>query len=144
MAPHRPGLLVDAGPLIAWFNEADPAADNLAGWLARQEERPGFGRLFVLDLVVAEVHTFLRRKVSAGAADAFLDHLVSPGGPVLVQANPARVVARLQALPPERRTSDLTFADVALAEFAHGHGLRHVLSFDRGLAALGVTVVVPA
>jgi predicted nucleic acid-binding protein len=142
MPRNRPSLLVDAGPFIAWFDEDDHHAADMATWVHAQERQPAFGHLYVLDHVIDEAYIFLRRGIGLDAADAFLERVSKPGLTV-VQVAPREVMRRMRALPAHRRTSDVTYTDVAIAEFAQAHGLRHVLTFDRALAGLGVEVVVP-
>ena len=142
MAP-RPGLLLDAGPLIAWLDDGDRHAEDVAAWLRAQERAPAFGRWYVLDHVLDEVATFLHRTRGLRAQEAFLAMAEDPRNFAVVQVEPLAVVARLRRLPPARRTTDLTFTDAALAECGVQLGLRHVLSFDRALGGLGLEVVVP-
>ncbi|HLE98104.1 MAG TPA: PIN domain-containing protein [Candidatus Thermoplasmatota archaeon] len=141
---RAPIAAVDSGPLVALHHRADHLRSAMDVWLQAQEVSPDFSRFITVDHVVDEVHTTLLRTVGRGHASAFAARLLVDPLIEVAQADPSAVLARASGiLPRTRQDTGLTFTDLALVEMMQERGIRHVLSFDRGLASLGVEVVVP-
>ena len=122
--PHRGGVLIDSGPLIALFNAADHWHAPVLGWLQANTA----ARLMSTWPVATEVCALLARRIAHGAALDFL-RWAQRGGLALE----APVEGSLtEVLRVSERFANLPFdlADASIAEAAARLRIRHVLSID--------------
>jgi uncharacterized protein len=116
-------LLIDAAPLVALADEAEPRREKILGVL-----RAEHGGLFVPAPVTAEVDYMLGRRFGSAARRAFLEDLAarryeSPG----LDAGDYEAV-----LEVDRRYADLDvgLADLSIVVLARKLGTRRILTFD--------------
>lgn len=116
-------LLIDAAPLVALADEAEPLREELLE-LMRSER----GGLYVPAPVTAEVDYLLGRRFGARARRAFLEDLAA-----LRYETPgldARDYAEARELDRSYADLELGLADLSLAVLARKLGTRHLLTFD--------------
>lgn len=136
-------LIVDAAPLVAVADRADPFAPVVAQIL---REEPG--SIVVPAQVTAEVDYLLARRLGRQARLAFLDDLAA--GRFTVADLSEEDFGVVTALERRYEGLDVGLADLSVVVAARRHGTRRVLTFDerhfRSLRPLdgGRFVLLPA
>ena len=133
-------LFVDTGAWYALALPRDPAHARLARAL---RERVARGvRIVTTNLIVAETHALLLRRVGRGAAESFARMVVAPPN-LVVTSTPELEAAALDEWIGRFGDQDFSLTDaVSFAAMAE-RGIREALTQDRRFAAAGF-VVVPA
>ncbi|MGI8608029.1 MAG: type II toxin-antitoxin system VapC family toxin [Candidatus Dormibacteria bacterium] len=116
-------LVIDAAPLIALSDRADPRRDEVRRVLASEP-----GRLVIPATVTAEVDYILRQRAGRAAARAFLADLASAS--FLVES--LTVEEHGMALEIDQRYPrlDVGLADLSIVVLAHRLGVKRLLTFD--------------
>lgn len=137
MTPRLPPVFVDTGAFVALAHQR-PEFRQFASAAARQGA--GMGKAHTSDFVVLEAYSFIARNRRREAAMEFLDFatgpafvLHPPGGDLVDEA-----IARARARPLKRELSLVDWTNVVLME---RHGIRHILTTDRGFRQLSFQVL---
>lgn len=122
-------IVVDTGPLIAWFDPDDKHHRRADDWL--KEHGAGFKRYTTLAVVTEALHLI----DSADAAAAMLEWIAA-GGLVIVAVESAdlrSIATRMRRY----RDTPMDFADASLLWLADKIGTRSVLTIDeRGFSMI--------
>jgi predicted nucleic acid-binding protein len=133
-------LFVDTGAWYALAIPKDPAHARLAGALRERVARGVRG--VTTNLVVAETHALLLRRVGRGPAEAFARVVVGPSS-LIGTSTPEREAAALDEWIGRFGEQDFSFADAVSFAVMAERGIREALAQDRHFATAGF-VVVPA
>ncbi len=131
-------LFLDAS---AWFPVAvkdDPDHARVAAAL-RQRRRAG-ARILTTNLIVAEVHTLLLRRIHRAAALAFLRQ-VGLTGELVVFSNAELELRAREDWLERYADQDLSLADGVSFALMAERGIREALTLDRHFAAAGFVMV---
>lgn len=121
-------IVVDTGPLIAWFDPDDKHHHRAERWL--KLHGAGFKRYTTLAVLTEALHLI----DSAGAGAALLEWIAA-GGLVIVAVENADLRA-ISARMLRYRDTPMDFADASLLWLADRLGTRSVLTIDeRGFGA---------
>ena len=121
-------IVVDTGPLVAWFDPDDKHHHRAERWL--KLHGAGFRRYTTLAVLTEALHLI----DSAGAGAALLDWIAA-GGLVIVAVENADLRA-ISARMLRYRDTPMDFADASLLWLADRLGTRSVLTIDeRGFGA---------
>ncbi len=131
-------LFVDTS---AWFALADPrtAARDAVEWAFRDRVARG-ARLVTTNMVIAETHALLLRRISHRAALAFVTDVVSPPTVVVTSTAALEDRARLDWLT---RYDDQPFSFTDAVSFAvmRDRKIRDALTLDHHFATAGFAMV---
>ncbi len=131
-------LFLDAS---AWFPvtvKDDPDHARVAAAL-RQRRRAG-ARILTTNLIVAEVHTLLLRRIHRAAALAFLRQ-VGLTGELVVFSNAELELRAREDWLERYADQDLSLADGVSFALMAERGIREALTLDRHFAAAGFVMV---
>ena len=131
-------LFVDTSAWYALALPKDPAHARLARVL--RERVSGGVRIVTTNLIVAETHALLLRRVGRGPAEAFAR--VVRGSPNLVVAStPGLEIAALDEWIGRFGEQDFSLADAVSFAVMAERGIREALTQDRHFATAGFVVV---
>lgn len=130
-----PPLFFDTG---GWIRLMDARASPWVDAIARGQT--GFGKAHTSDYVLLETYSFILKNHRRDEALRFLD--IATGSEFILHACDADLVDRAMARARERAFKrELSLVDWTSALLMEDHGIRHVLTTDRGFAQLGFDVV---
>lgn len=134
MALRLPSVFIDSA---AWIDVV--ANEHADRWLDRLPTE-GLGQAHTSDYVVAEAFSFIQRNHRRAAALSLLDTVES--SKFILHPSDADLVDRAMAEARKRSFKrELSLVDWTSALLMRDHGIRHVLTTDRGFAQLGFTVL---
>lgn len=135
MAPAARAILVDSSAWVAMAHQRDQEHERAVKiWAGlRKEQR----QLITTNLVLAESHALILRRLGIQAADAFLEPLLSTTGCRVIWVD-----AELAGAARDRwlkRFSDqpFTLTDAVSFEVMHREGLREAFTFDHDFRRAG-------
>jgi predicted nucleic acid-binding protein len=133
-------LFVDTSAWYALALPRDPAHVRLARTLRDRVSRGV--RIVITNLIVAETHALLLRRVGRGPAEAFARVVCGPPN-LVVSSTPELEAAALDEWIGRFDDQDFSLADAVSFAVMAERGIREALTQDRQFATAGF-VVVPA